>query len=149
MSEYCLEDMLQALQEELGDKLEISQDRFFTFLQVDPKNVLNLSKTLREKYGFNYLANLTSVDYNDSFEMVYHIYSIPENHKIAMKARVPRNKPEIDSVFSVWPTADWQEREIYDLMGITFKNHPNLVRILMPDDYTEHPLRKDFKMGGR
>lgn len=149
MSEYCLEDMLQALQEEMGDKLEVSQDRFFTFLQVDPKNLLAMSKTLRDKYGFNYLANLTAVDYDDHFEMVYHIYSIPENHKIAMKSRVPRNKPEIDSVFSVWPTADWQERELYDLMGIKFKNHPNLVRILMPDDYTEHPLRKDFKLGGR
>lgn len=149
VSEYNLEIMLQALQEQMGIKLVLSHDRFFTFLQIDPGDVLALSKTLREKYGFNYLANLTSVDYDDSFEMVYHLYSIPENHKIAMKARVPRNNPEIDSVFSVWPTADWQEREVYDLMGITFKNHPNLIRILMPDDYTEHPLRKDFKMEGR
>jgi len=149
VSEYNLEDMLQALQKQMGEKLVLSHDRFFTFLQIDLGEVLALSKTLREKYGFNYLANLTSVDYNDSFEMVYHIYSIPDNRKIAMKARVPRNKPEIDSVFSVWPTADWQEREVYDLMGITFKNHPNMVRILMPDDYNEHPLRKDFKMEGR
>src|SRR5665647_1797489 len=141
--------MLQALQEQMGIKLVLSHDRFFTFLQIDPGDVLALSKTLRAEYGFNYLANLTSVDYDDSFEMVYHLYSIPENHKIAMKARLPRNNPEIDSVFSVWPTADWQEREVYDLMGITFKNHPNLIRILMPDDYTEHPLRKDFKMEGR
>lgn len=149
VSEYNLEIMLQALQEQMGIKLVLSHDRFFTFLQIEPGDVLALSKTLRAEYGFNYLANLTSVDYDDSFEMVYHLYSIPENHKIAMKARVPRNNPEIDSVFSVWPTADWQEREVYDLMGITFKNHPNLIRILMPDDYTEHPLRKDFKMEGR
>jgi NADH-quinone oxidoreductase subunit C len=149
VSEYNLEIMLRVLQEQMGEKLVLSHDRFFTFLQIEPGDVLALSKTLRAEYGFNYLANLTSVDYDDSFEMVYHLYSIPENHKIAMKARLPRNNPEIDSVFSVWPTADWQEREVYDLMGITFKNHPNLIRILMPDDYTEHPLRKDFKMEGR
>ena len=149
MSEYNLEDMLQKLQKQMGIKLVLSHDRFFTFLQIDPGDVLALSKTLRAEYGFNYLANLTSVDYDNSFEMVYHLYSIPENHKIAMKARVPRNNPEIDSVFSVWPTADWQEREVYDLMGINFKNHPNLIRILMPDDYVGHPLRKDFKMEGR
>lgn len=149
MREYDLDDMLQALQEQMGEKLVLSQDRFFKFLQVDPEDVLALAKTLRERYEFNYLANLTSVDYGESFEVVYHIYSIPENNKIVLKTRIPRNNPEIDSVFSVWPTADWQEREIYDLMGITFKNHPNLIRILMPDDYDAHPLRKDFKMGGR
>jgi NADH-quinone oxidoreductase subunit C len=149
VSEYRLEDMLQALQEQLGEKLEVSQDRFFTFLQVSPGDVLSLCKTLRENYGFNHLANLTSVDYDDTFELVYHIYSIPENHKIAIKARVPRNKAEINSVFSVWPTADWQEREVYDLMGINFKNHPNLIRVLLPDDFAGHPLRKDFKMEGR
>lgn len=149
MREYDLDDMLQALQEQMGEKLVLSQDRFFKFLQVDPEDVLALAKTLRERYEFNYLANLTSVDYGESFEVVYHIYSIPENNKIVLKTRIPRNNPEINSVFSVWPTADWQEREIYDLMGITFKNHPNLIRILMPDDYDAHPLRKDFKMGGR
>ncbi len=149
MGGYSLEDMLKALQEQMGEKLVLSHDRFFTFLHVDPEDVLALSKTLREVYGFNHLANLTSVDYDDSFEIVYHIYSIPDNNKIAMKARVPRSNPEIDSVTSVWPTADWQEREVYDLMGIIFRNHPNLIRILMPSDYVGHPLRKDFKMEGR
>lgn len=149
VNEYNLEDMLQVLQEQMGEKLVLAHDRFFTFLQIDPGELLVLSKTLREEYGFNYLANLTSVDYTESFELIYHLYSIPENNKIAIKARVPRDKPVIDSVFSVWPTADWQEREVYDLMGITFKDHPNLIRILMPDDYDAHPLRKDFKMEGR
>jgi NADH-quinone oxidoreductase subunit C len=149
VSEYSLENMLQALQEKLGEKLELSTDRFFTFLQVGPGDVLSLCKNLKENYGFNYLANLTSVDYGDTFEVVYHIYSIPENNKIVVKTRVPRNRPEVDSVFSVWPTADWQEREVYDLMGITFKKHPNLIRVLLPDDFVGHPLRKDFKLEGR
>jgi NADH-quinone oxidoreductase subunit C len=149
MNNYDPEEMLQKLQNQLGEKLLISRDRFFIYLHAEPGDLLTLAQTLRKGYGFNHLADLTSVDYHDSFEIVYHLYSIPANHKIAMKVRVPANKPEIDSVFPVWPTADWQEREIYDLMGITFKNHPNLVRILMPDDYTEHPLRKDFKTGRR
>ncbi|MEA1962001.1 MAG: NADH-quinone oxidoreductase subunit C [Bacillota bacterium] len=149
MSEYSLEDMLQALQEQLGEKMEVSSDSFFTFLRVAPGEVLGLAKNLRENYGFNHLANLSSVDYGETFEIVYHIYSIPENDKIAIKTSVPRNKAEIDSVFSVWPTADWQEREVYDLMGIKFKKHPNLIRVLLPDDFEGHPLRKDFKMEGR
>lgn len=149
MSDHNPEVMLKELQEQLGEKLLIYSDRFFTYLHTGPANLLALAKILREKYGFNHLADLTSVDYQDSFEIVYHLYSIPANRKIALKTRVSRDKPEIDSVFSVWPTADWQEREAYDLMGIIFKNHPNLIRILMPDDYVGHPLRKDFEMGGR
>lgn len=152
MSEYDPQDMLQELQEQMGEKLVIYQDRFFTFLHTKPGDLLELSRILREKYGFNHLADLTAVDYVDShgsFEIVYHLYSIPANRKIVIKTRIPKDEPEIDSVFSVWPTADWQEREVYDLMGITFKNHPNMIRILMPDDYVGHPLRKDFKMEGR
>ena len=73
MSEYNLEDMLQVLQEQMGEKLVLAHDRFFTFLQIDPGELLALSKTLREKYGFNYLANLTSVDYMDSFELSFRV----------------------------------------------------------------------------
>lgn len=149
MNDHVPEVMLKELQDLMGEKLVIYSDRFFAYLHTNPGNLLTLAKILREKYGFNHLADLTSVDYQDSFEIVYHLYSIPDNRKIALKTRVSRDKPEIDSVFSVWPTADWQEREVYDLMGITFKNHPNLIRILMPDDYVGHPLRKDFEMGGR
>jgi NADH-quinone oxidoreductase subunit C len=149
VNDYDPEAMLLELQEQMGEKLVIYRDRFFSYLHTAPADLPALAKILREKYGFNHLANLTSVDYDDNFEIVYHLYSIPDNRKIVLKTRVPRDKPEIDSVFSVWPAADWQEREIYDLMGITFKNHPNLIRILMPDDYVGHPLRKDFKLGGR
>lgn len=84
----------------------------------------------------------------EEFELVYHLYSIPENYKICIKTRTPRNSAQVDSLFSIWPTADWQEREVYDLMGITFKGHPNLVRVLLPEDFTGHPLRKDFVKKG-
>lgn len=149
MDDYNQENMLQELQNGFGDKLEITEDQFFTFLKITPADLLALMKKLRDNYGFNYLTNVSSVDSGDEFEVIYHIYSIPQNYKIAVKASIPRNKAEIDSVFSIWPAADWQEREVYDLMGIKFAGHPNLIRVLLPDDFEGHPLRKDFDMGGR
>ncbi len=142
------EKMLADLQEQLGEKLSVSADAFFNWLTVTPENLLDLMERLYKDYGFNYLANLTAVDYGETFEMVYHLYSIPENNKVGVKTRLPRNQALLDSVMSVWPTADWQEREVYDLMGIRFKGHPNLLRVLLPDDFVGHPLRKDFKMEG-
>lgn len=149
VNDFSLEKMLQDLQEEMGEKLEINSDKFFSFLRVEEGELLGLMKKLKENYGFNYLANLTSVDYEENFEIIYHLYSIPENNKIAVKTTVPRNRAEVVSMFPIWPTADWQEREVYDLMGIKFKGHPNLIRVLLPDDFVGHPLRKDFKMEGR
>ncbi len=143
-----LDQMSIDLQTLLGEKLQVSSDPFFTWLNISPDSLLDLMKKLKNDYSFNYLANLTSVDYGETFEMVYHIYSIPGNHKVGVKTRVPRNQAQVDSVMSVWPTADWQEREVYDLMGISFKGHPNLVRVLLPDDFVGHPLRKDFKREG-
>lgn len=141
-----MDKMLNELQSLMGDKLQVSTDPFFSWLNISPDKLLDLMERLKKDYGFNYLANLTSVDYDENFELVYHLYAIPENHKIGVKARVPRHQPQVDSVISIWPTADWQEREAYDLMGISFKGHPNLVRVLLPDDFVGHPLRKDFKM---
>lgn len=146
MNDYNVDKMLGELQSLMGDELQISADSFFKWLHISPDKLLDLMDKLKKDYGFNYLANLTSVDYGDYFEIVYHLYSIPANHKIGVKTRVPRDQAQVDSLIFVWATADWQEREVYDLMGIDFKGHPNLVRVLLPDDFTGHPLRKDFKM---
>lgn len=146
MSKINLEKMITELQELMGDKLRVSSDDYFSWLIINPENLLDLMQRLKNDYGFNYLANLTSVDYGDTFEMIYHLYSIPDNDKIAVKTRVPRNAAQVDSLVSVWSTADWQEREVFDLMGITFKGHPNMIRILLPDEFEGHPLRKDFKL---
>ncbi len=149
MQDFNLEQMVQNLEEQLGDKLRTVMDQFFTVLNVEKSELKTLMLRLRDNYGFNHLANLSSVDYNEEFEVVYHLYSIPTNHKICVKTRVPRNSAEVDSLIDIWPTADWQEREVYDLMGIQFKGHPNLIRVLLPDNFDGHPLRKDFVMGGR
>lgn len=95
--------------------------------------------------GFTFLADITSVDYKDHFMMVYQLFKYSENESVTIKVRLDdHNNPEIDSLTDLWETANWHEREVYDLMGITFLNHPNLKRILMWDGYVGHPLRKDF-----
>jgi len=133
----------------LEDKYEIANDPFFTYITANSDSLLSLMQTLKEQLGINYLSNLTAVDYGEEFEMVYHLYAIPDNgQKLAVKTKIPRNRAELPSVTSIYPTADWQEREVYDLMGILFSGHPNMIRVLLPDDFVGHPLRKDFKKEG-
>lgn len=140
---------LDTLQAAVKNPLEIKNDPFFTYIRVSSEDILPLMQTLRAKYGMNHLANLTAVDYGTSFEVVYHLYAIPDNGlKLAVKTNITRETAELSTVYPVYPTADWQEREVFDLMGIRFNGHPNLERILLPDDFTGHPLRKDFRKEG-
>lgn len=102
---------------------------------------------------FDFITDICSVDFPNEtprFEMIYQFYSIKQNHRIRLKARVPEADCTIDSVVAIWKGADFMEREVYDMMGIRFNNHPDLRRILMSDDYEEgYPLRKDFPVEGR
>ncbi len=99
------------------------------------------------------VTDICSVDFPNEeprFEMVYLFYSIEKNHRICLKARVPEEDCSIDSVTGIWKGAEFMEREVYDMMGITFNNHPDLRRILMTEDYDEgFPLRKDFPVEGK
>ncbi|MFZ1918984.1 MAG: NADH-quinone oxidoreductase subunit C [Terriglobales bacterium] len=100
---------------------------------------------------FNYLADLTCVDWYPSeprFEVVYHLLSIPKKERVRLKARLDGSSPAIESVTSVWPSANFYEREVFDLFGIRFTGHPNLKRLMMPDDWEGHPLRKDYPVEG-
>ena len=101
-------------------------------------------RALKEKEGFDRLGNLTAVDWKDRIEMVYHLYNMEENVKLEVKAALDSAAPVIESATSLYPGAEFEEREVYDLMGVDFLGHPDLRRILMPDDYPAHPLRKDF-----
>lgn len=101
-------------------------------------------RALKEKEGFDRLGNLTAVDWKDRIEMVYHLYNMEENVKLEVKAVLDSAAPVIESATSLYPGAEFEEREVYDLMGVEFLGHPDLRRILMPDDYPAHPLRKDF-----
>jgi NADH-quinone oxidoreductase subunit C len=103
----------------------------------------------------DHLADLTAVDYSQypgdagpRFEVVYNLISTTYRHRIRLKVRVPEEDPRIDTVSSVWQTANWHERETYDLMGITFDGHPDLRRILLPEDWEGYPLRKEYPLKG-
>lgn len=102
---------------------------------------------------FDYMVHVSSVDWPDDeerFEVVYEVYSIRTRRRIRLKTRVPESDCIVDSLTDVWKGADFMEREVYDMMGIRFRNHPDLRRILMPDEYEEgYPLRKDFPLRGK
>jgi len=114
---------------------------------VDSQSLYKVAEFLKNTAGFefDYLANLTSVDYTDFFEVVYNLVSLKHNHSIVLKTRVyDRDKPTVPSVVSLWRAADYQEREIFDLMGIIFSGHPNLRRLFLWEGFVGHPLRRDY-----
>ncbi|TVR19069.1 MAG: NADH-quinone oxidoreductase subunit NuoD [Anaerolineaceae bacterium] len=118
---------------------------------VDKNKLVDVARAIRDELGYNYLSSATAVDYHtlgepdSDMEMVYHAYPITGGGALVFKAQTPRDNPEIPSLVNVWPGADFQEREAYDLMGIRFPGHPNLKRILMWEGFLGHPLRKDWK----
>lgn len=120
-------------------------------LLVERERLLDLVQVLKHDacYQFNMLRNLTAVDYPDYLEIVYHLYSLPLRQVVLLKTRCLAENPEVPSVTAIWPSANFQEREIYDLLGVVFTGHPDLRRILLPDDFAGHPLRKSYITGGR
>lgn len=109
------------------------------------ENLVELAQYLRHQEEYDYCSSITGVDYGEHFHVVYHLYSMKNGGgPIILKVHTPREEPEVPSVVSIWRGADWQEREVWDLMGIRFSGHPNLKRILMWEGFQGHPLRKDF-----
>src|SRR5437870_7398787 len=133
-----------------GAVIEASEFLGQLSIRIEPARIVEVCDALRRDADtpFNYLSDLTCVHYPDRkeapFEVVYNLYSISKNERVRLKAAV--NGEGIDSVTSVWPSADWLEREVYDLFGIVFHNHPDLRRILLPPDWEGHPLRKDYPL---
>ena len=94
---------------------------------------------------FQALSCLSGVDRKDRIELVYHLLSYRRKHELVLKVSLDRERPEIDTVESVWRTAEWHERECYDLLGVVFRGHPDLRRLLLPEDWVGYPLRKDYQ----
>jgi NADH-quinone oxidoreductase subunit C len=97
-----------------------------------------------EELSCNYLRNVSGVDYETHLEVVYYPLNMDSRHTYCIKVKTDREQPSVPSVTPIWETANWNEREIYDLLGIDFPGHPDLRRIMMPDDWIGHPLRKDY-----
>lgn len=116
----------------------------FLSLDIDRTNLVAVCRFLRDQLGFDLLSCISGVDMLDHLETVYHVRSIVRGQLLQIKVRLDHEKPELDSVVSVWPTANWLERETYDLFGIKFAGHPDLRRMLLDDDFEGYPLLKSF-----
>jgi NADH-quinone oxidoreductase subunit C len=142
---------LELLAGELGDAaLETVFFRSRATLEVDPAQIRAVLASLREK-GFAFLASVHGVDYypeEPRLGVLYELLDMNNVDRITVKLRVPVDAPTVDSVSEEWPTANHQEREVYDMFGVVFEGHPDLRRILMPEDYEGHPQRRDFPLGG-
>jgi len=120
-------------------------------IRIEPGRIVEVCKFLRDDADakFNYLSDLTCVHYpmgpGGPLEIVYNLYSIARNERVRLKAGIAEGA-SVDSVTGVWPSANWMEREVYDLFGVSFRNHPDLRRILLPPDWEGHPLRKDYPL---
>lgn len=145
------EAIFEALRTELGEDaaLELhadpSRDRDPWFW-VNPDRLVEIASSLRDTHGCDYLECVTGVDYPDEgrIHVVYHVYSYMKGHRAVMKVGLDRERPRVRTVSGVWSTAIWQERECFDLLGVLFEGHMDLRRLLLPDDWIGHPLRKDY-----
>ncbi len=120
-------------------------------LFIAPARIVEVCRYLKGAQDFIRLSGITAVDWHPAdprFEVAYLLHSLSKNARLRLKCRVSEAEPELDSVTGVWRGANWYEREIFDMFGIRFRNHPDLRRILMPEDWEGHPLRKDYPVHG-
>ncbi|WP_227766670.1 NADH-quinone oxidoreductase subunit C [Zhaonella formicivorans] len=142
-----IQEAVAALQFAYPDSVEVLEGSQ-PAIKVKVKDFLAIINMLKES-GFAYLADLTAVEEQDSICVVYHLMSLEHFGLLRIKVELDKLNPEIPSLVDLWPAANVQEREAYDLMGVKFVGHPNLQRILCPDEFEGHPLRKDFKLETR
>lgn len=140
------------LKQKFGESvLDVVEYRGETSVTVKKEDVVAVCTFLKEELGYNFLSDLCGVDYLGSsprFMVVYNLYNIATKDRLRLKVPVTESDPRVDTVSVVWSTANWHERECWDLMGISFNNHPDLRRILLPADWVGHPLRKDYPLQG-
>jgi len=145
LSREIYERLVEALPEASFEYLEEKDPA----ISVKTDDLFEVARYLKEDQGFDYLSAVTGVDYPDRFEVVYHLYSMKKGTRpLTLKVSASKEEPEVPSVTPIWPGANFQEREVYDLMGIRFVGHPDLKRILLWEGYKGHPLRKDFPLEG-
>ncbi|MDQ2898946.1 MAG: NADH-quinone oxidoreductase subunit C [Acidobacteriota bacterium] len=126
-------------------------DRKELTLEIESSNIVEVCRKMKRDRQYIRLSTVTAVDRYPAeprFEVVYHLHSHARRERLRLKCRILGTDPVIDSVTGVWRSANWYEREVFDLFGITFRNHPDLTRIMMPADWEGHPLRKDYPITG-
>lgn len=136
-----------------GENIVFTEYRDELTISFDKKIVVEVCRFLKDdnELQFKLCEDVTAIDWarrKNRFTVVYHIYSLKNNFRLSLKADVDESDCSIDSVSSIWKTANWEEREAYDMYGIKFNNHPDLRRMYMPEEFEYHPLRKDFPLMG-
>ena len=146
-------ELLASLGKLFGSKIqEKIEFRGETTFIIDPNDIREVAKFCKEELSFDYLLDISSVDNfgeEPRFEVVYELYSMTLAVHLRLKVRVSEENASVDTVSDIWPTANWHEREIWDMMGLRFNNHPDLRRILMWEGYPYFPLRKEFPLEGK
>ena len=144
--------VVAALVEAVPDGVSAAKlDRGELTLEIVAERIVEVCHFLKHDQKFVRLSTVTGVDWypeEPRFEVVYHLHSPERNERLRLKCRIAGENPEIDSVTGVWQGANWYERETFDLFGVNFRNHPDLRRIMLPDSWEGHPLRKDYPVTG-
>jgi NADH-quinone oxidoreductase subunit C len=137
----------ERVKERFGERvLEVSEKKPDPFIVIDPAAIVEIGTFMRDdpELAMDCLSNESGVDYKDRIEVVYHLFSYSKRHGAVFKIKLPRENPTVATLEEVWKSANWMEREIFDLLGVNFEGHSDLRRILMPEDWIGYPLRKDF-----
>ncbi|MGA2667482.1 MAG: NADH-quinone oxidoreductase subunit C [Ignavibacteria bacterium] len=151
-----MKEMIDELKEKLSSKafaknLLFTEIKGYNCIEIPPIDLVEVCSCLKNDFGFNLLTDIAGIDRftkDNRFELMYNLWSIEKKQRIFLRVKLNSNKPEAPTVSSVWQTADWEEREAYDMYGIIFSGHPDLRRIYMRDDFEYFPLRKDYPLMG-
>ncbi|TYP95084.1 NADH dehydrogenase subunit C [Fodinibius salinus] len=147
-----LRNVVDQLSEQFSDALiDIYKSTGDTFIRVEPDHIVDICKELKEEYHFIYLADILGTDRftsDERFEVIYNLVSLRDRERLFLKVWLEEENPTVDSVTEVWESANWHERQVYDMFGVTFNNHPDMRRIYMPEDFDYYPLRKEFPLLG-
>jgi NADH-quinone oxidoreductase subunit C len=144
---------VEAVRSAFGNAVQdVIEYRGETTIVVDADQIVNVCRYIRDTSGldFNFLSDVTAVDYYPNeprFAVCYHVYSMVHNRRLRLKVYLAGEEPKVPSVTEVWLAANFQEREAFDMFGIVFEGHPDMRRILMPEDWEGHPQRKDYPLG--
>jgi len=141
------------LKAQFGDAVgELTEAKIDPFVMVKSDKIVEICRFAKDEAGldFNYCEDVTGIDWptRNVIEVVYHLFSLKHRHQFVLKVEAARSQPSVPSVQGVWKAANWLEREVYDMLGVSFVGHPDMRRILLPDDWVGHPLRKDYQEAG-
>jgi len=147
-----LQDVVDGISEQFSEALiDIYQSTGDTFIRVDADAIVEICKYLKNEQHFIYLADILGADRftsEERFEVIYNLVSLRDRERLFVKVWLEEENPTVDSVTDVWKSANWHERQVYDMFGVTFNDHPDMRRIYMPEDFDYYPLRKEFPLLG-